>query len=116
MRRRVLALTGEQREELEEARARDRRPYLRERAAALLRIAAGEAPHRVATTGLLRPRQPDTVYGWLGRYERAGLAGLAQRPRRHRGAFSPSGRGGGARAGARGARAARARAQPLAPA
>ena len=101
MRRCELALTGAQRAELEGVRDRDRRPYLRERAAALLAVAAGHAPHAVAVggLGLLRPRDPDTVYAWLRRYEAAGLAGLVQRPRGHR-RFSPS--GGGRAGGGRG--------------
>ena len=89
MRARTLALSAAERAELEAARDRDPRPYLRERAAALLKVAAGQAPRRVALHGLHRPRQPKTVGRWLDAYERAGLAGLAQRPRGHRG-FSPS--------------------------
>jgi hypothetical protein len=38
---------------------------VRERCGALLKIAAGHSPHAVATQGLLKPRDPDTVYGWL---------------------------------------------------
>lgn len=66
----------------------DKRPYLRERAAALLKIADGWSAHGVAREGLLKARHPDTVYAWLTRYEREGLGGLIQRPRGHRG-FSP---------------------------
>jgi transposase len=45
----------------------------------------------VARTGLLRPRQPDTVYAWLDRYRAEGIAGLTIRPGRGRKpAFSPS--------------------------
>lgn len=42
--RRTLQLSPEQRAELEATRDRDRRPYLREKAAALLKIADGMAP------------------------------------------------------------------------
>jgi len=67
-------------------------PYLRERAAALLKVAAGEPVRDVAQTGLLRPRQPDTVYDWLDRYRAAGVAGVTIRPGRGRKpAFSPVG-------------------------
>lgn len=93
MRSRTLALTAAQRAELEQARDRDPRPYLRERAAALLKVAGGASPRQVALSGLHRPRQPKTVCGWLDAYARAGLAGLVQRPRRARG-FSPCARGG----------------------
>jgi hypothetical protein len=106
MARRTLTLTPERRAELEWARDRDRRAYLRERAAAVLRIADGAAPYAVAREGLLKPRDPDTVYGWLTRYEQAGLAGLVQRPRGHRG-FSPRTGRGAARTAAPAAGAAR---------
>jgi hypothetical protein len=86
--RRTLTLSASQRAELERLGASDRRPYLRERAAAVLKIAAGFTAHRVARQGLLTPRDPDTVYAWLNAYERAGVAGLVQQPRGHRG-FSP---------------------------
>ena len=88
-----LALTPAQRADLEDLRDTARLPYLRERAAALLKIAAGETAAQVACTGLLRPRQPDTVYAWIHRYRAEGLAGLRIRPGRGRKpAFSPSAR------------------------
>lgn len=89
MRRRTLDLDPQQRAELERARDRDPRPYLRERAAALLKIADGRSVHSVASGGLNRRRKSDTVYDWLGRYERRGLPGLVQKSRGHRG-FPPS--------------------------
>lgn len=73
---RVLSVTVKQRRELEAARDHDERPYVRERAAALLKIADGETCHAVARQGLLKPRDPDTVYGWLNVYEAAGLVGV----------------------------------------
>jgi len=91
MHRRTLVLTETQQAELRVLRDHDRRAYLRERAAALLKIAAGASPHAVARTGLLKPRDPDTVYGWLTTYQRSGAAGLLHQPRGHRG-FSPSAR------------------------
>ncbi len=89
MRRRGLALSEEQRRALERLRDRDPRPYLRERAAVLLAIAAGAGVRGAARTAGLRRHHPETVSDWLARYETAGLAGLLQRPRRHAG-FSPS--------------------------
>lgn len=77
--RRTLDLTSEQQRALEAHRDRDPRPYVRERAAALLKIAGGLSPHAVAVGGLLKPRDPDTVYGWLTTYEEAGLAGVIAR-------------------------------------
>jgi transposase len=85
MRGETLALTAAQRAALERARNRDPRPYLRERAAALLQIAGGASARRVALSGLGRPRQARTVRAWLAAYRAGGLDGLAQRPRGHRG-------------------------------
>jgi hypothetical protein len=76
--RRKLWLTQEQRVELERHRDHDRRPYVRERSAALMKIADGMSPHAVAQSGLLRKRDPDTVYGWLNAYEGAGVAGVIE--------------------------------------
>lgn len=101
--RRTLQLTPERRAELEQVRDRDRRPYLRECAAALLKVAEGQSAHQVALTGLHKPRAPDTLYRWLNKYQQEGLAGLVHRPRGHRG-FSPWARrrtGGGAPSGSR---------------
>ncbi len=98
MYRRTLELTAQQRAELEELRDHAEKPYLRERAAALLKIADGESPAAVARSGLLKPRKPDTVYEWLNRYEAEGIQGLYIRPGRGRkAAFSPSQRRGGPR-------------------
>jgi hypothetical protein len=80
MARRTLALTEEQRYELLQLRDHDPRPYVRERGAAMLKIAEGLSPHRVAKQGLLKPRDPDTVYSWLEMYESSGTAGLIAHP------------------------------------
>jgi hypothetical protein len=87
---RTLVLAPEQEAELVRVRDRDPRPYLRERAAALLKVASGMSPHAVARSGLLKPRDPDTVYAWLDGYLRDGF--LRPRPAT-RGPFSPSGPG-----------------------
>ena len=85
---RMLVLSEAERQTLEQARDHHPTPYLRERAAALLRISAGEAAYHVALTGVLRARDPDTLYTWISRYEREGIAGLFNH-RMGRG-FSPS--------------------------
>jgi hypothetical protein len=77
--RRTLAVSPAQHEELVAHRDHDPRPYVRERGAALLKIAAGRSPHAVAQRGRLRPRDPDTVYGWVAAYAAAGLAGVIAR-------------------------------------
>jgi hypothetical protein len=79
-----LALTIDQRTELRRTRDHAAEPYVRERAAALLKIADGQPAAQVARTGLLRPRQPDTLYRWLERYRADGVAGLRIRPGRGR--------------------------------
>lgn len=75
IRRTVRLKTREQRE-LEHYRDHDPRPYVRERCGAILKIAAGATPHAVARQGLLHSRDPDTLYGWLQRYEEEGVTGL----------------------------------------
>jgi Winged helix-turn helix len=77
-RRRSLPLTDPETQALIAVRDHDPHPDLRERCAALLKIAAGASPHAVARTGLLRPRDPDTVYSWLNLYVTAGRDGLRQ--------------------------------------
>lgn len=78
--RREVQLSTHKRDELEFCRDHDERPYVRERCAAVLKIADGNAPYRVALTGLLKPRDPDTVYEWLAHYQAEGLAGLIGHP------------------------------------
>jgi hypothetical protein len=74
--RRILMLKTREQRELEHYRDHDARPYGRERCGAILKIAEGETPHAVARQGWLRPRDPDTRYGWLEVYEDEGMAGL----------------------------------------
>src|SRR5512144_2087707 len=84
MPRRQIALTAEERQALLERRDHAALPYVRERAAAVLKVADGMPAAAVARHGLLRPREPDTVYAWLDRYQTVGLAGLTVRPGRGR--------------------------------
>jgi hypothetical protein len=99
---RTLPLSAEQRAELGTTRDHDRRPYLREIASALLKVADGQTAHQVARHGLHKPRDPDTLYRWLDVYAARGLAGLVHAPRGHRG-FSPCTARRAAGAGARSA-------------
>ena len=64
----TLELSDNQRQELIDLRDKGEPAYLRERAAALLKINEGFSPHKVALKGLLKKRDPDTVYAWLRRY------------------------------------------------
>jgi hypothetical protein len=74
--RRTLRLKMREQRELEYYREHDARPYVRERCGAGLKIAAGQPPHAVASQGVVKPRDPDTLYGWLAGYEEEGVAGL----------------------------------------
>lgn len=74
--RRALDLTDEQRQQLLQHRDHHPKPYVRERAAALLQIADGRSPHAVARQGILRPRHPDTISSWLDNFLGEGLDGL----------------------------------------
>lgn len=56
-----LALTDEQRREFVATRDHAAQPYLRERAAALLKIAEGPSIRAVAAFGCLKPRDRDTL-------------------------------------------------------
>ncbi len=71
-----LSLTDTQRRELEVARDTHAKAHLREKAAALLKIADGQAANQVAKNGLLKARAPRTLSRWLRRYQKGGLAGL----------------------------------------
>jgi hypothetical protein len=75
-RRPPLILDEPARITLEQMREHHPKPYMRERAAALLKIAEGQAPAAVAQTGLLKRRDPDTVYSWVDRYLEGGICGL----------------------------------------
>ena len=75
---------------LVELRNKGEPAYLRERATAILKIHEGFSPHEVARRGLLKKRDPDTVYAWLRRYREQGIGGSSNKPGRGRKpAFSP---------------------------
>jgi hypothetical protein len=89
--RRTVTLSAVDRADLEALRDHGPKPYLRERAAAILKVADGGVAAQVARTGLLRPHDPDTIYAWLDRYRAEGSAGLVMRPGRgRRPVFPPS--------------------------
>jgi hypothetical protein len=64
--RRPLRLKTREQRELVYYRDHDARPYVRERCGAVLKIAEGQPPQAVARQGLLKPRDPDPLDGWLG--------------------------------------------------
>ena len=66
--RRVVELTESERQQLEHLSRRDPRPYMREKAAAVLKVADGLSGRWVALHGLTRTRDPETVYAWLNEF------------------------------------------------
>ena len=77
--RQTQALTEMQKKELKQIRDQDPRPWARERCAAILKIATGKSPYWVARKGLLKERDPDTVYFWLKLYKEGGAKMLLTR-------------------------------------
>ena len=108
-----ISLTAEQSSEVEQARDHSDKPYMRERACAILKIASGMSGRQaclprsawrrqVAQQGLLKKRRKDTIYlsacvpphaqagEWVNRYQAEGISGLQIRSGRGRKpAFSP---------------------------
>ena len=79
-----------QRPELEKIRDHHPKAYMRERAAAVLKIADHSSGRDVALHGLLKRRCPDSIYDWVKAYRTKGAAGLLIKPGRGRKpAFSP---------------------------
>ena len=86
-----LALSAEEQAALVAARDHHAKPYVRERAAAILQVAAGHSIRWAAQSGGLKPHEPEAVSGWITRFRQAGVGGLLVRPGRGRKpAISPS--------------------------
>lgn len=76
--------------ELEEVLVSHPKPYMRERASALLKVSQGAYIKDVSTQGLLLKRDAHTVGKWIQRYKTQGMEGLYHRKGRGRKAsFSP---------------------------
>jgi transposase len=71
-----IELSQSQKQELEKTRDHAQAAYLRERAAAILKVANGQTITEVAAQGLLKSRKHETLRTWLKRYLEQGLAGL----------------------------------------
>ena len=88
-------LSEEQREELVDVRDRHKKPYMREKAAAVLKVAGppgedGQSARQVARSGLLRERRPKTVRGWIHAWKEEGIEGfVVEEGRGQKPAFSP---------------------------
>lgn len=88
-----LRLSEAQRNDLRQTRDHAAKPYLRERAAVLLKIANGCTLQEAARSAGLKPHHPDTICAWVHRYEHGGLEGLdIHAGRGRKPAFSPSAR------------------------
>lgn len=86
-----IQLTDEQMQELDMVVKRDKKPYARERAAAILKVSAGNSLRQVAYHQLLTRHAPETVKTWCERYLSRGKDGLYVDDGRGRKAqFSPS--------------------------
>ncbi len=79
-----IKLSAEQRQELEGVRDKHPKPYMRERATAILKIADGMSGLQVSREGLYKQRHPDTIYRWVRRYLAEGVKGLEIRKGRGR--------------------------------
>ncbi len=71
----VVELSNEQSEELEKVRDRHEKAYMRERAAAVLKVASGETLTAVGEHGLLKRHKLDTIHRWIKDYLSQGLEG-----------------------------------------
>lgn len=86
-----IELTLEQREELKRTASRHKKPFMRERASGILKVADRNSLRQVAYHQLLTRHAPETVKGWCEAYLAQGLAGLEIRKGRGRKpVFSPS--------------------------
>lgn len=87
----VVELSEKQEAELEKVRHQHPKAYMRERAAAVLKVAKGETVTAVAEKGLLTRHEPETVHHWIKHYLTHGLQGwVIQSGRGRKAAFSPS--------------------------
>ena len=66
----------EQEEQLKQIRDTHKDAYMRERAAAIIKVAQGMSLRQVALNGLLKTRKPDTVRDWVKRFLSECIAGL----------------------------------------
>lgn len=90
-----LKLSEGQEKELKGLRDQHPKPYVRERAAAILKVGEGQSIRQVALYGLLKGHEPETVREWIDRYLAEGKSGLEIRKGRGRkAAFFPSQPGG----------------------
>ncbi len=89
--KRIVTLREEQINELRDLRDHAEQPYVRERAAAILKVGQGASVYQVARAGLLKPRKAETVSAWIDRYLSQGAGGLrVHKGRGRKATFFPS--------------------------
>lgn len=81
---RQVVLSKEQKDELLQARDHHPKAYVRVKAAAILKVAAGQSMRQVAANGLLKAVKEEVVSDWIDRYLEQGLPGLLVRQGRGR--------------------------------
>jgi hypothetical protein len=81
---RTIVLNQEQRKELHRVRGTHPKFYMRTRAAAILKVAAGLSILQVAHSGLLTRYDDNMVRDWINRYLSEGVDGLKIRSGRGR--------------------------------
>lgn len=72
----LLELRKDEQEALEKVLNTHSRPYMREKASALLQVNSGKRVEDVALYGLLKKRRISTIYSWIKKYKQSGLEGL----------------------------------------
>ncbi|MBL4896985.1 MAG: IS630 family transposase [Erythrobacter sp.] len=78
-----VRLGGRHRDQLLRAAKTHSKPQIRERAAAILKVAGGQSVEQVAESGLLVRRHRSTVYNWISEYFTHGLDIWQQTRQRH---------------------------------
>jgi transposase len=92
-----IELSAEERAKLESWVKNPPKPYIRQRARAILLVAGGEPLYKVADHSRIR-KDRKTVQRWVQRYQSEGINGLKTKPGQGRKpSFSPSGRRGSKR-------------------
>lgn len=87
----IPQLSDEQKAELESLLKNSPKPYLRERASAILKLADKQTVSDIAEHGLLQKRRRATISAWFHRFEQNGVQGLMIKAGRGRKpVFSPS--------------------------
>jgi transposase len=88
----TIKLTKKQQQQLESIRSRHPKAYVRERAAAVLKVAAGASARSIAAAGFFNVRDHETIAEWVRRFKKDGAEGLLIRAGRGRKpSFFPSG-------------------------